>query len=203
MKRQLPKDIAHSIKRFKDIDGSVAFRHAPVRLTKTTVSQLARILEAFGNLQREAQKEGGSLEEIVDRICQALSERDGSALKGATVGISAEAPAPFVEQCRDGSFSRWLRSTDEVLDRLNMLFRQAALERNLADAALLDGLRSVVVSLVHLKKFGLRNSRASLERMLTRTADALDLVGRQQSSHGISGAVAYSNRDRRSQGVTI
>jgi hypothetical protein len=200
MKRQLPKDIAHSIKRFKDIDGSVAFRHAPVRLTKTTVSQLARILEAFGNLRRAAQKEGGSLQEIVDRICQALSERDGSALIGATVGISAEAPASFVEQCRDGSFSRWLRST---LDSLNVLFRQAALERDLAGAELLDGLRSVVVSLVHLKKFGLKNSRASLERMLTRTADALDLAGRQQSSHGISDAATYSNRNRRSQGVTI
>jgi len=139
-------------------------------------SRLGRIFDAFGEVKSVAEEEGGLLEEIVDRICEALTECDGAALRRARSGMCESRTASFVEQCRSGSFNKWLRANDQALSKLNTLFREAASERNLPDAILLDGLKSVVIALVHLKKFGWKCSQGSLERMLARTADALESI---------------------------
>jgi len=138
------------------------------------------VIDAFLEISNGAEKESSVFRWIIDLICKAVRERDPTALKEATLTISAAIEegeySPIFGRCRNAAWDKWQIDSYAVVGKLNTLTAAAVAEKNLQEALFADSMRSLVVSLVQLNRYGWNTAKHLFNDRIQAVAEKLEAV---------------------------
>ena len=144
------------------------------------MSNHVEVIDAFLEIGNAAESESSVFRWIIDLICKAVRERDPRALKDATLTISAaieegEYSAIFA-RCRNAAWDKWRIDSYAVVGKLNTLTAAAVAEKSLQEALFADSMRSLVVSLVQLNRYGWNTAKHLFNDRIQAVAEKLEAV---------------------------